>query len=127
MNNNYQRKNKPFVTLATFAAAIMILTSVLSSSLQGLAAAQQSGYNLTVRISGHSFGKPAVNVNIITENGYRNSARVSTAGDATAIFQIPPDQGRTIQVCVNAGFFSSNNCQRYITTGSDISVSLRAP
>jgi hypothetical protein len=85
-----------------------------------------SGYSLTVTVTSHPFGASAVDIDILTENGYRDSKKVSTAGDATASFDIPSNQGTSVEVCVDAGLLHFENCKKYTANGDDMSVSLSA-
>lgn len=66
----------------------------------------QSGYQLTVNVPNHPFGKSSVSISITTENGYKDHKTVSTAGDSSGTFNIPPNQGDTVQVCVYADLLS---------------------
>jgi hypothetical protein len=42
------------------------------------------------------------------------------------IFNIPKNHGYSVQVCVNSGTFSHDNCRTYDTTGNGMLVSLPA-
>jgi hypothetical protein len=86
----------------------------------------QPGYSLTVNVPSHPFGTSTVGISITTENGYTNQANVPTAGNPSWTFNIPPNQGNSVQVCVNSGALSQENCHTYKTTGTDMSVSLPA-
>jgi hypothetical protein len=72
----------------------------------------------------HRIGASTVSISIATENGHTDQATVPTAGGSSHTFNIPKDQGRCVQVCVNSGKFSVDRCHTYETTGSDMSVSL---
>ena len=65
----------------------------------------QSGYQLTVNVPSHPFGKSSVSIYITTENGHKDSktktVSKSTAGDPSWTFNIPPNQRDTIGVCVD--------------------------
>ena len=83
-------------------------------------------YRLTVNVPSHPFGASTVGISIATENGHTDQARVPTAGGSSHTFNIPKDQGKWVQVCVNSGNRSVDRCHTYETTGSDMSVSLSA-
>ena len=90
----------------------------------------QSGYQLTVNVPSHPFGKSSVSIYITTENGYKDSKTVSTstAGDPSGTFNIPPNQGDTVKVCVDSGLISLQDCETYsVAGGGDREVSLAAP
>ena len=74
----------------------------------------------------HPFGTSTVGISITTENAYTDQASVPTAGGASHIFNIPKNEGKWVQVCINSGKLSTGNCHTYETTGSDMSVSLSA-
>jgi cytoskeletal protein RodZ len=86
----------------------------------------QPSYRLTVNVPSHPFGASTVSISISTENGHTDQASVSTAGGSSHTFNIPKDQGKWVQVCVNSGNRSVDRCHTYETTGSDMSVSLSA-
>jgi hypothetical protein len=77
----------------------------------------------------HPFGKSAVNIDILTQNGYKDHAYVSTAasGGASWRFTIPANQGNSVKVCVDSGLFTLQKCQRYAINGGYLKVSLSAP
>ena len=85
-----------------------------------------SGYSLTVTITSHPFGASTVDIDILTENGYSDSKKVSTAGGATTTFDIPPNQGDSVRVRADAGLLHFENCKRFTSDGDDKSVSLSA-
>jgi hypothetical protein len=84
----------------------------------------QAGYRLTVNVPSHPFGTSTVGISITTANGYTDHANVPTAGGSSYTFNIPKNQGNSVQVCVNSGSLSHDNCRTYETTGRDMSVSL---
>jgi hypothetical protein len=86
----------------------------------------QPGYLLTVNVPSHPFGASTIGISITTENGYTDQANIPTAGNPSWTFNIPPNQGNSVQVCVNSGDLSEENCHIYKTTGSAMSVSLPA-
>jgi hypothetical protein len=86
----------------------------------------QPSYRLNVNIPSHPFGASTVGISISTENGHTDQASVPTAGGSSYTFNIPKDQGKWVQVCVNSGNRSVDRCHTYETTGSDMSVSLSA-
>jgi len=92
----------------------------------------QSGYSLTVDVPRHPFGKSSVNVSIKTANGYTDFRSIDTAtsGTPSAVFDIPPNQGDSVQVCVDSGIISSlldRTCQNYSVSGGNMRVSQSAP
>jgi hypothetical protein len=86
----------------------------------------QPAYRLTVNVPSHPFGASTVGISITTENGHTDQATVPTAGGSSHTFNIPKNQGKWVQVCVNSGKHSVDTCHTYETTGSDMSVSLSA-
>jgi hypothetical protein len=92
----------------------------------------QSGYSLTVDVPRHQFGKSSLNISIKTANGYTDFRSIDTATSDTplAVFDIPSNQGDSIQVCVDSGIISSlldRTCQNYSVSGSNMRVSQSAP
>jgi hypothetical protein len=86
----------------------------------------QAAYRLTVNVPSHPFGTSTVDISITTANGHTDQANVPTAGGTSYTFNIPENQGKSVQVCVKPGNLSVKNCHTYKTTGNDMSVSLRA-
>jgi hypothetical protein len=89
----------------------------------------QQGYSLTVNVPSHPFGESSVNIQIRTENGYTQSVNVGTAGGTSYTFNIPADQGNSVQVCVYTGFgiVRGQNCRTWTANGNDITVNQSAP
>jgi hypothetical protein len=91
----------------------------------------QQGYSLTVNVPSHPFGDSSVNIQITTENGYKRFASVSTAvaGQPSYTFDIPPNEGNYLDVCVytGLGIARGENCYRYTVTGDNMVVSVPAP
>ncbi|HEY7078903.1 MAG TPA: hypothetical protein VH500_04315 [Nitrososphaeraceae archaeon] len=89
----------------------------------------ESGYRLTVNVPSHPFGESSVNIEITTENGYHQFANVGTAGGSSHTFEIPPNEGNSVRVCVYTGFgiARGQNCHSYAADGGDMEVSLSAP
>ena len=87
---------------------------------------KQPSYRLTVNVPSHPFGASTVGISISTENGHTDQADVPTAGGSSHTFNIPKNQGKWVQVCVNSGQLSTDNCHTYEITGSNMSVSLSA-
>jgi hypothetical protein len=104
------------------------ITIIMPYLIQQKAVAQQPGYSLTVNVPSHEFGKSTVTISIKTANGYVDSKTVSTAGGASWTFDIPANQGNSVQVCVSGdivgAILSLGNCQRFIADGNDITVSM---
>jgi hypothetical protein len=86
----------------------------------------EAAYRLTVEVPSHPFGTSTVGISITTANGYTDQANVPTAGGSSYTFNIPENQGKSVQVCVKPRNLSVNNCHTYETTGNDMSVSLSA-
>ncbi|MFZ0510536.1 MAG: hypothetical protein WAM14_02920 [Candidatus Nitrosopolaris sp.] len=86
----------------------------------------EAAYRLTVNVPSHPFGTSTVGISITTANGYTDQANVLTAGGSSYTFNIPKNEGNSVQVCVNSGTLSQDNCHTYETTGTDMSVSLSA-
>lgn len=74
---------------------------------------KQSEYLLTIYVTSHPFGTSTVGISITTENGYTDQANIPTAGNPSWTFSIPPNQGNSVQVCVNSGALSKENCHMY--------------
>lgn len=115
--------------------AVLVVTTISTIfiiSIDGKVLAQdnnvvtQPGYLLTVNVLSHPFGTSTIGISITTENGYTDQANIPTAGNPSWTFNIPPNQGNSVQVCVNSGALSEQNCHIYKTTGSAMSVSLPA-
>lgn len=111
---------------------VTTISTIFALSMDGKVLAEdnnvvtQPGYLLTVNVSSHPFGTSAIGISITTENGYTDQANIPTAGNPSWTFNIPPNQGNSVQVCVNSGALSEENCHIYKTTGSAMSVSLPA-
>src|SRR5215469_8603589 len=86
----------------------------------------QAAYRLTVNVPSHPFGASTVGMSITTANGYTDQASVPTACGPSYTFNIPKNQGKSVQVCVNSGTLSHDICRTYGATGNDMSVSLSA-
>jgi hypothetical protein len=86
----------------------------------------QPAYRLTVNVPSHPFGTSTVDISLTTANGHTDEANVPTAGGLSYTFNIPENQGKSVQVCVKPGNLSIKNCRTYESTGSDMSVSLPA-
>jgi hypothetical protein len=84
----------------------------------------EAAYRLTVNVPSHPFGTSTVGISITTENGHTDQANVPN--NSSYIFNIPKNQGNSVEVCVNSGTLSHDNCRTYETTGKDMSVSLPA-
>jgi hypothetical protein len=113
----YNIRSKPIFVIVP---VIAILLGAIPSAM-----AQQNGYNLTVNVTAHGFGQSQVNISVTTENGYRTSQSVYTAGGASWTFGIPPNQGNSVQVCVGQGIIGAN-CQNFNVNGGDIAVNMAA-
>src|SRR5215831_10241375 len=97
-----------------------------SSGSSDTGSSGQAAYRLTVNVPTHQFGASTVGMSITTANGYTNQASVPTAGGTSYTFNVPKNQGKSVQVCVNSGTLSHDICRTYEATGNDMSVSLSA-
>src|SRR5215467_14198639 len=86
----------------------------------------QPAYGLTVNVPSHPFGISTVGISITTENGHTDHADVPTAGGSSHTFNISKKQGQWVQVCVNSGQLTTDNCHTNENTGSNKTVSLSA-
>jgi len=123
------RRATVFVLAATIATTMIMTLTIRSSgalALDSNSVVTQSGYLLTVNVPSHPFGTSTIGISITTENGYTDQANIPTAGNPSWTFSIPPNQGNSVQVCVNSGAVSEENCHIYKTTGSSMSVALPA-
>lgn len=82
-----------------------------------------SGYSVTVSISDHPFGNQYSYIWIETEDGWKDNARLATAGDPSLTFHIPPGYGDTIRVCASSAIIAPSNCRSF-NAGEDFSVRL---
>jgi hypothetical protein len=104
---------------------IVAITTVMTISMHGyVLAVGEPGYRLTVNIPSYPSGTSTLGVSITTANGYTDHANVDVSGATSWTFNIPPNQGSSVQVCVNSDSSSEENCNTYGTTGADMSVSL---
>ncbi|PWU79483.1 MAG: hypothetical protein DLM72_17105 [Candidatus Nitrosopolaris wilkensis] len=114
-------------------------TMVMISALFGLigtipsALADQNPYSFTVHVPKHGFGANAVTIFVKTANGYTDQQDASTRqSDVSWTFNIPANQGDTIQACVHtAGILNiiNQNC-RYWTVNHEsgsYTVSMDSP
>ena len=82
---------------------------------------------MTVNVPSHPFGESSVSIAITTANGYNQLANVGTAGGASQTFDIPPNEGNSVRVCVYTGFgILGQSCHNYLADGGDMEVSLPA-
>ena len=103
-------------------------SSSSSGSQSSSSSGSQSGYQLTVNVPSHPFGKSSVSISITTENGHKDFKTISTAGDPSWTFNIPSNQGDTVEVCVDSGLISLRDCEKYsVVGGGNREVSLSAP
>src|SRR5215471_9162830 len=72
----------------------------LSNNSQSGNSAVEAAYQLTVNVPSHPFGTSTVGISITTANGYTDQADVPTAGGSSHTFNIPQNQGYSVQVCV---------------------------
>jgi hypothetical protein len=114
--------------MSVLALAAIATVMTLSMHDKVLAASNigsgEPGYQLTVTVPSHPFGTSTVGISITTANGYTDQANPSTSGGASWTFNIPPNQGSSVLVCVNSENSSQQTCHTYSTTGADMSVSL---
>ena len=97
-----------------------------NSNSNGSDSEAQPAYGLTVNVPSHPFGISTVGISITTENGHTDHADEPTAGGSSHTFNISKNQGQWVQVCVNSGQLTTDNCHTYEITGSDMTVSLSA-
>jgi len=84
----------------------------------------EPAYRLKVNVPSNPFRTSAVDISITTANGYTDQGDGLIPGGSSYTFNIPKNQGNSVQVCVNSGILSHDNCRTYETTGNDMSVSL---
>ncbi|MGH9987193.1 MAG: hypothetical protein ACRD8W_24870, partial [Nitrososphaeraceae archaeon] len=82
-----------------------------------------SGYRVTVSIGDHPFGNQYSYIWIETADGWRDNARLATAGDPSLTFHIPLGYGDTIRVCGSSAIIAPSNCRSF-DAGEDFSVRL---
>ncbi|MGC1928676.1 MAG: hypothetical protein WA667_06845 [Candidatus Nitrosopolaris sp.] len=108
------------MSVLMMAAIVTIMTLSMHGEVLAVGASGgEPGYRLTVNVSSHPFGTSTESIFIRTANGYSDEANIATTGVASWTFNIPPNQGNSVLVCV-----SRENCHTYETTGTDMSVSL---
>ena len=83
----------------------------------------ESGYSVTVSIGDHPFGNEYSYIDIDTENGWKDSIRLATAGDPSYTFHVPPGYGDSVWVCAKSAILASWNCETFYA-GEDIYVTL---
>ncbi len=114
---------------------IFVIVPVLAVFLGAIptALADQNAYNFTVHVPSHGFGVNAVTIFVKTSNGYTAQQDVSTQqSDISWTFNIPQNQGDSIQVCVHsAGILNVLNqrCQFWTVNqeSGSYSVSMDSP
>jgi hypothetical protein len=84
------------------------------------------GYQLTVNVPSYASGTSTLGISITTANGYTDHANIAASGITSWTFNIPANQG-WVRVCVDSDSSSGENCNRYDTTGGEMSVSLSPP
>ena len=103
---------------------ILAIPTIMIITMHGYVLADgEPGYHLTVNIPSYPSGTSTLGVSITTANGYTNQASVPTAGGTSYTFNVPKNQGKSVQVCVNSGTLSHDICRTYEATGNDMSVS----
>jgi hypothetical protein len=107
---------------------IVAITTVMTFSMHGyVLAVGEPGYRLTVNIPSYPSGTSTIGISITTASGYMDHAKVDVSGVTSWIFNIPSNQGSSVQACINSDSSSGENCNTYGTTGTDMSVSLSPP
>jgi hypothetical protein len=126
INVTHQSPNVGKMSVLVIAAIATVMTLSMHGKVLavGNSGSIEPGYQLTVTVPSHPFGTSTVGISITTANGYTDQANVATAGGASWTFNIPPNQGNSVLVCVNSANSSGQNCHTYNTTGTDMSVSL---
>ena len=115
---------KMSVLVLAAIATVMTLSMHDKVLAVGSSGSGEPGYQLTVTVPSHPFGTSTVGISITTANGYTDQANPSTSSGASWTFNIPPNQGNSVLVCVNSENSSQQTCHTYSTTGTDMSVSL---
>ena len=118
------KMGKMSVLVLAAIATVMTLSMHDKVLAVGNSGSGEPGYQLTVTVPSHPFGTSTVGISITTANGYTDQANPSTSGGASWTFNIPPNQGNSVLVCVNSENSSQQTCHTYSTTGTDMSVSL---
>ena len=107
---------------------ILAIPTIMIITMHGYVLADgEPGYHLTVNIPSYPSGTSTLGVSVTTANGYTDHANVDVSGVTSWIFNVPSNQGSSVQVCVNSDSSSGENCNTYGTTGTDMSVSLSPP
>jgi hypothetical protein len=96
------------------------------ASVTPVASVGDPGYQLTVNVPSYPSGTSTLGISITTANGYTDHANIAASGVTSWTFNIPANQG-WVRVCVDSDISSGENCNRYDTTGADMSVSLSPP
>jgi hypothetical protein len=96
------------------------------ASVTPVASVGDLGYQLTVNVPSYPSGTSTLGISITTANGYTDHANIAASGVTSWTFNIPANQG-WVRVCVDSDISSGENCNRYDTTGADMSVSLSPP
>jgi hypothetical protein len=107
------------ISLVLGAATIVITGSFFIPAYSSFG----SGYSVTVSIGSHPFGNKWSYIWVETEDGYEDNIRLSTAGDPSYTFEIPPGYGDSVKVCASSAIVAPSNC-RVFSAGQDISVTL---
>jgi hypothetical protein len=117
------------IPLFVIVPVIAILLGAIPTAL-----ADQNAHNFTVHVPNHGFGVNAITIYVKTANGYESQQDVSTAqNDISWTFNIPPNQGDSIVVCVHTAndFFLLRNqhCQHWTVNqeSGSYSVSMDSP
>ncbi|MGA9154806.1 MAG: hypothetical protein WBZ36_29835 [Candidatus Nitrosopolaris sp.] len=119
------------MSVIAIIAIPMIMTISMHGNVLALAsvtpvASVGGGYQLTVNVPSYPSGTSTLGISITTANGYTDHANVAASGVTSWTFNIPANQG-WVRVCVDSDISSGENCNRYDTTGGDMSVSLSPP
>jgi desulfoferrodoxin (superoxide reductase-like protein) len=86
----------------------------------------ESGYSVTVNIGEHPFGNKHSYIWIETEDGWKDSVKLATAGDPSYTFEVPAGYGDSVQVCASSAIVALNHCQTF-TAGEDFYIELDVP
>jgi hypothetical protein len=60
----------------------------------------EPGYQLTINVPSYPSGTSTLGISITTANGYTDHANVATSSGTSWTFNIPANQGNSVQACV---------------------------
>ncbi len=65
----------------------------------------EPGYQLTINVPSYPSGTSTLGISITTANGYTDHANIATSSGTSRTFNIPANQGSSVQVCKFGQFF----------------------